>query len=1036
MGVRAAVVVVVLVLGVVVTRVVAAPQDDITLSTGGYTGVVVAMSDQLDPNKCTEYVDNTKAMFEAASQLMFTATGSKVFFGEVVIAVPETWMCTGSTFNSSSSRIYSWDSAHLRVGPAHPVFGDNPWTQQPGGCGDPGDWIYMPEKFLLGNTSYGSQGSVLVHEWAKYRWGVFEEYGHISDPVYPPAYLNQSNEMVPTYCTDQPVEGALSCNGGTEAECQFIPELTGNSTATSSLLAAPFLDTVVNFCNNKSHNTAAPTKQNLLCDQSSAWDVINRHSDMQGAQSSLTSTNFSLVYEGAAGPRLVLLLDYSSVMGEMSGRWEQLRDNVVQYIMTEAAADSYMAVVVFSDQLSNSTMYPLSVYDNRAKITTYIPSSPPTNSSANDKDLHVALSRGSMLLDAEGGTMVLVTHNMKEYTTTQNLTVAAENNAVWPILYPCDSSVSTAVYEKLADISPDTSVLTVISGTYVFDNLEFQSLQNSADLHRSLITAVDSPATRVTSGSCTGNACTINLEMVDSTEYISTAYIKAFYGSLDHFLAPFTVVVTSPSGVEIPGAFNETCALFQISTLQAGVYVVSITGSFPSTSILAELWATPATPLGLQVSVWSSQGLRALQSLPGIPPTVFAKVSSSDSLPVLFAEITGQVTAKGTVTTEGNITLNDAGFGGDVTGNDGIYTGYLVGFEPNMDVSISLTVTDNNGAARVVNPSVRTAPTTPEKNTCCGSQLDVSLLQLDVLGNFTLSPAAVSGRVTGVSYGTLPPGRVRDLQASSTGWDVTLTFTATGGQLDQGTADEYERKFQAEGEEAHVANFTGLWSVGSRVELQDKLPGCNKMYTMTVEAISGEVRGGTSNSVRVIVSCDYKVPNNLSGGAIAGITIGCILGVLLIVLIIYLCLNRDHLDELWVWYILTCGCIREKEEDLYRQPTQARRTDVIRSNTNSSKPARNLSDLYALPKLTGKSKQNKAEDQDDGGFGERGRRQENTQRRAPEDVESVASSHSTLPINQVGLPVGGDNHGYDDEPYTIYKNVPAPVRYPRANTQV
>lgn len=155
---------------------------------------------------------------------------------------------------------------------------------------------------------------------------------------------------------------------------------------------------------------------------------------------------------------------------------------------------------------------------------------------------------------------------------------------------------------------------------------------------------------------------------------------------------------------------------------------------------------------------------------------------------------------------------------GDVTGNDGIYTGYLVGFEPNTDVSISLTVTDNNGAARVVQSSARTAPTTQgwylcqcslgalfvfpsgyprlsdaflaaETNTCCGSQLDVSLLQLDVLENFTLSSAAVSGRLTGMSAGTLPPGRVRDLQASSTGWDVTLTFTAPGGQLDQGTGE-------------------------------------------------------------------------------------------------------------------------------------------------------------------------------------------------------------------------------------------------------
>lgn len=219
--------------------------------------------------------------------------------------------------------------------------------------------------------------------------------------------------------------------------------------------------------------------------------------------------------------------------------------------------------------------------------------------------------------------------------------------------------------------------------------------------------------------------------------------------------------------------------------------------------------------------------------------------------------------------------------------------------------------------------------------------------------------------------------------------------------------------------------------------LQGELPGCDKVYTMTIVAISGGVRGGTSNSVREIVSCSYQPPgdNSLKAGAIAGITIGCILGVLLIVLIIYLCLNRDHLDELWVWYILTCGCLRKKEEDLYKQPTQARRTDVIRTNTSSSQPVRDLTDLYALPKMGTKSQQKKTEDEDDGGFGERRRRQEIPQRRV-EDVESVASSHNTLPINKVGLPVGGDNHGYDDEPYSTYGNVPPPVRYPRANTQV
>ena len=81
-------------------------------------------------------------------------------------------------------------------------------------------------------------------------------------------------------------------------------------------------------------------------------------------------------------------------------------------------------------------------------------------------------------------------------------------------------------------------------------------------------------------------------------------------------------------------------------------------------------------------------------------------------------------------------------------------------------------------------------------------------------------------------------------------------------------------------------------------------------------------------------------------------------------------------------------------------------------------------------------RQDRAQDEDDGGFGERQKRQNNILMKAADDVESVASSRSTLPINQVGLPIGDDNHAYDDGPYTIYRNAPPVPTHPRANTQV
>ncbi|MPC89047.1 Calcium-activated chloride channel regulator 4A [Portunus trituberculatus] len=42
-------------------------------------------------------------------------------------------------------------------------------------------------------------GHVLMHEWAHYRWGVFEEYGHPKDPVYPVSY-ERDDLTRPTAC--------------------------------------------------------------------------------------------------------------------------------------------------------------------------------------------------------------------------------------------------------------------------------------------------------------------------------------------------------------------------------------------------------------------------------------------------------------------------------------------------------------------------------------------------------------------------------------------------------------------------------------------------------------------------------------------------------------------------------------------------------------------------------------------------------------------------------------------------------------------
>lgn len=46
----------------------------------------------------------------------------------------------------------------------------------------------------------------MVAEWAKYRYGVFDEMGYSRDPVYPMCYMgDQSGMDFTTGCSDRPL---------------------------------------------------------------------------------------------------------------------------------------------------------------------------------------------------------------------------------------------------------------------------------------------------------------------------------------------------------------------------------------------------------------------------------------------------------------------------------------------------------------------------------------------------------------------------------------------------------------------------------------------------------------------------------------------------------------------------------------------------------------------------------------------------------------------------------------------------------------
>lgn len=125
-------------------------------------------------------------------------------FGTFNIFLPETWddTCT-QTPTTADQRLPTTASAggasDITIDKTHNVYGDNIWTQQYGGCGVPGLQIYIPYK-ALGTIP----GKDFVTNWAKYRYGIFDEVGYKNDPIFMPCYFQNKSQRL-TSCSNEPV---------------------------------------------------------------------------------------------------------------------------------------------------------------------------------------------------------------------------------------------------------------------------------------------------------------------------------------------------------------------------------------------------------------------------------------------------------------------------------------------------------------------------------------------------------------------------------------------------------------------------------------------------------------------------------------------------------------------------------------------------------------------------------------------------------------------------------------------------------------
>lgn len=314
----------------VIIRTVSASQRSIRLNPDGrYSGIVVGFSGdfvapanqndmisrlmvrkqrnkglllQKDIPKLTTLLSFTlflQANLQSTSNILNELIGYQL--GEVTIVLRDGWTVDmaklNKTGNGNGGNVTE-APAFLTAAESDVLFTDDEsqqiLTMQWGECGEPAAApINFPKTFMSDQII---MPRLLAHQWLLYRYGVFNEFGYVSDDSYPVYFAppnggalngsSASNAVSITSCSNRPEFNYTSqCGSQTvdpntglpnDRSCDVVP-IEGS--IASSFLYAPLVVSEYRLCDQKTHDFVSPNRQNALCDYQSAQTVISKHAD-------------------------------------------------------------------------------------------------------------------------------------------------------------------------------------------------------------------------------------------------------------------------------------------------------------------------------------------------------------------------------------------------------------------------------------------------------------------------------------------------------------------------------------------------------------------------------------------------------------------------------------------------------------------------------------------------------------------------------------------------------------------------------------
>ncbi|KAI9550565.1 hypothetical protein GHT06_005067 [Daphnia sinensis] len=773
----------------------------VSITNNGYRDIVVAISPDVPQDKAADLLANIQKIITEASADLYTATRQRSYINSVRILIPQSWVNIAANPNTWES----FENAEVQIDLPNSKYGDSPYTVQLGGCGDPGQYIHLTPNYVMTHSSnamisqVGPAGKAFVKEWAKLRYGVFDEHGYTgANSSYPTFYRpgsgQQPIEMVPNVCSDQPVDFSIDngCSvdpqtGLYNSNCMY--SFLNTFKPTSSIMSDNrMLSTAMHFCDDDpsslhKHNREAPTKQNAFCNSHSVWSVISKHADFAGynnppATIANVKPTFNVV-RVLTGARYVLVTDVSGSMDSYN-RIGRLNEAARRWIKYDVRHGTSLGIVKFSS--TASMLSPMTVVNDntRQQLMDKIPTST-EGVTCIGCGLQIALDM--LRPGGKGGVIVLVTDGMEN----QNPYIAD----MYPQLLDAQVQVVSLAFGRAAEKEIEV-LATKTDGMSYFINDDGQNDELHDAFTGSLTYQPAVPIGELTvilfqqkynKGNMFEDYVTVDFTVGRSLtfrlEYTQRNYITGFF-------------VKSPSGQVYQNVIYDSSAKLAYILIpdlaEEGDWKFTLTVNsayykdYASVIVTSKSRVNTAAPITVDCSVPS--GTVVYNSANAVRLVAVVKQGRNRVIGANVRAYVETPTAALDV-----VDLEDTGAGADTTKNDGIYSRFYV--------PVSLT-----GRYTLV-CKVNSTGTTYIEN---GS----TTRQRSAMGNFNRVQSGGAFRVEQPKTSPYPPSRVTDLKVAAMQVDqmsLTIEWTATGDELDIGTASAYQIKYSTTFDDLMDNNF-------------------------------------------------------------------------------------------------------------------------------------------------------------------------------------------------------------------------------------